>query len=585
MKKTLLFTLALSGALVSSAAMPDVRANRQVVPVGATPVAYDMSNVMVKKAEIKANPASLVKKATTNFAELSKSFGATSLGDVHTYATPEGLYWQSIASDGYAWSVGVGVVPPFKTVTFENISDSETESWNFSIGDLTNTGGEKFVTEDQNLEVEYDYNFSTFPKLTTKDGVSYQNWTYIVDSKTQEPSAEANYIFSTGFTESTPNEISYPLSNQPFGGFWGLKATKNDYLYSSFLTTVGFSGFGAYYSKPLAPYFLESLTAWISGLNFVNEAGELTIHVYAVNDDGSVGEELALAVATKDDVLGTYDVGSPVDFKFYKEDELGGREQVVLYPNTALLLVFSDFTEDVTFTGFMANFPWMDDEVNTYVPNSLHGVIEITKDGSKSYLPTQYLYTAEDATELSDYDGGPMILLNASMGSLKLDQTQVVIPVEGGAADVSVADSNIKLNSDYFSLNQDVPEWITISAAGDGQTTLTFTITAEALPEGETGRTAYVDFTTVLGGSAVVKVIQGDGGSVGAIKADAVKVSVVNGNFVVKGVEGKVAVYNAAGQLVANTTLGANGVIPAANLAKGMYILKFDNNKVARVLK
>ena len=581
MKKTLLFTLALSGALVSSAAMPDVRANRQVVPVGATPVTYDMSNVMVKKAEIKANPASLVKKATTNFAELSKSFGATSLGDVHTYATPDGLYWQSIASDGYASTVGVGVVPPFKTVTFENISDSETESWNFSIGDLSTAGGESFVAEDQNLKVEYDHNFSTFPKLTTKDGVSYQNWTYIKDSQT----AEANYIFSTGFSESTPNEISYPLSNQPFGGFWVLKATKNDYLYSSFLTTVGFSGFGAYYSKPLAPYFLESLTAWISGLNFVNEAGELTIHVYAVNDDGSVGEELALAVATKDDVLGTYDVGSPVDFKFYKEDELGGREQVVLYPNTALLLIFSDFTEDVTFTGFMANFPWMDDKVNTYVPNDIHGVIEITKDGSKGYIPTQLLYTEDGATELSDVDGGPMILLNAAMGSLKLDQTQVVIPVEGGAADVSVADSNIKLNSDYFSLNQDVPEWITISAAGDGQTTLTFTITAEALPEGETGRTAYVDFTTILGGSAVVKVIQGDGGSVGAIKADAVKVSVVNGNFVVKGVEGKVAVYNAAGQLVANTTLGANGVIPAANLAKGMYILKFDNNKVARVLK
>ena len=581
MKKTLLFTLALSGALVSSAAMPDVRANRQVVPVGATPVAYDMSNVMVKKAEIKANPASLVKKATTNFAELSKSFGATSLGDVHTYATPEGLYWQSIAPDGYAWSVSVGVVPPFKTVTFENISDSETESWNFSIGDLSTSGGESFVAEDQNLKVEYDHNFSTFPKLTTKDGVSYQNWTYIKDSQT----AEANYIFSTGFSESTPNKISYPLSNQPFGGFWGLKATENDYLYSSILTTFGCSGFGAYYSKPLAPYYLESLTAWISGLNFVNEAGELTIHVYAVNDDGSVGEELALAVATKDDVLGTYTVGSPVEFKFYKEDELGGREQVVLYPNTALLLIFSDFTEDVTFTGFMANFPWMDDEVNTYVPSSLHGVIEITKDGSKSYLPTQYMYTAEDATELSDYDGGPVILLNASMGSLKLDQTQVVIPVEGGAADVSVADSNIKLNSDYFGLNQDAPEWITISAAGDGKTTLTFTITAEALPEGETGRTAYLDFTTLLGGSAVVKVVQGDGGSVGAIKADAVKVSVVNGNFVVKGVEGKVAVYNAAGQLVANTTLGANGVIPAANLAKGMYILKFDNNKVARVLK
>ena len=225
MKKTLLFTLALSGALVSSAAMPDVRANRQVVPVGATPVTYDMSNVMVKKAEIKANPASLVKKATTNFAELSKSFGATSLGDVHTYATPDGLYWQSIASDGYASTVGVGVVPPFKTVTFENISDSETESWNFSIGDVSTAGGESFVAEDQNLKVEYDYNFSTFPKLTTKDGVSYQNWTYIKDSQT----AEANILFSTGFTGSTPNKISYPLSNQPFSYFWGLKATKNDY--------------------------------------------------------------------------------------------------------------------------------------------------------------------------------------------------------------------------------------------------------------------------------------------------------------------------------------------------------------------
>lgn len=92
---------------------------------------------------------------------------------------------------------------------------------------------------------------------------------------------------------------------------------------------------------------------------------------------------------------------------------------------------------------------------------------------------------------------------------------------------------------------------------------------------------------SVPGSNATIRVIQGDGG-VKAVASDAVKVSVAGGNFNIKANAGvnSVAIYTVAGQLVKKAALVAgDNVVPASDLAKGVYVLKFNNNYAVKAVK
>ena len=62
--------------------------------------------------------------------------------------------------------------------------------------------------------------------------------------------------------------------------------------------------------------------------------------------------------------------------------------------------------------------------------------------------------------------------------------------------------------------------------------------------------------------------------------------SVVDGNFVVESDNAtSVAVYNLAGQKVAEAVFAGKATVPAADLAKGVYVVKFNDNTVVKVAK
>ena len=70
------------------------------------------------------------------------------------------------------------------------------------------------------------------------------------------------------------------------------------------------------------------------------------------------------------------------------------------------------------------------------------------------------------------------------------------------------------------------------------------------------------------------------------MKNNSNRVAVVNGNFVVKSSKATaVEVYNVAGQKVAASKVNGTAFIPAANLAKGIYMVKFNDNTVVKVMK
>ena len=73
---------------------------------------------------------------------------------------------------------------------------------------------------------------------------------------------------------------------------------------------------------------------------------------------------------------------------------------------------------------------------------------------------------------------------------------------------------------------------------------------------------------------------------VAGVEVSANKVNVVNGNFEVEAANAtSVDVYNVAGQKVATAAIEGATTIPAQDLAKGMYILKFNDNTAVKVMK
>ena len=110
------------------------------------------------------------------------------------------------------------------------------------------------------------------------------------------------------------------------------------------------------------------------------------------------------------------------------------------------------------------------------------------------------------------------------------------------------------------------------------------TLTVNELPSEVKGRYTVVTLSSV-GASAKFTVTQGEA-SVDGVETSAVVVSVVDGNFVVKGSNASmVDVYNVAGQKVASAAVDGETVVNAENLAKGMYILKFNDNTAIKVVK
>ena len=314
----------------------------------------------------------------------------------------------------------------------------------------------------------------------------------------------------------------------------------------------------------------------------LKNGAELTLNVYKINDDGTLGDKIAVGKAGKDDVKVVGSDLCAVTFNFFEEDELGGLSKVSFYPETALFYEFTGFKDNsnISFDSMCFNWPYVDDEGT--IPTSYPAEVGYFLSGGKM-IPFSALF--------KDTYSAPVLFVDALMGSLSLDKSSNHFADNGGSLDVAV-ETNLTIFKDYagkpvqyYAVENDIPDWLEISVSYDATKGTVFNFKADPLPEGVSGRRADVSFTTVIGGREVFVATQGDA-SVAGVEATNSKVSVVDGNFVVESDNAtSVAVYNLAGQKVAEAAFAGKATVPAADLAKGVYVVKFNDNTVVKVAK
>lgn len=563
MKKTLLLALGLGTALAASAASPNylqevksncAEVNRQKVDMTvhtSAPVAMKVNNVK-------------------NVAAVSRIVTKGKAATKCPWYYQVGLFFEGADAEYQSYVMPTFACPPFAEVSYLNASGKATSLWTYGVGDKSEAGGETYTSTDKNLTVSYPMTYSSAPILKVADGQTWQP--YGISEKAGNISGLVN---SVGVPPS--------LSVQHFGGNWAPKMTDGRFAFGSNCLVEGVDGFGILFEEPAVPYYVESARMIMKGVSLKNGA-ELTLNVYKVNDDGTLGDKLAVGKAGADDVklLSSASGLYGVTFKFFEEDELGGLSEVAIYPETALFYAFTNFkgNSDISFESMCFNWPYVDDKGE--IPASYPAEVGYFLVGDKM-APFSALF--------EDTYSAPVLFVDALMGNLDFDKNSNHFANNGGSLDVAVETNVIMLNGyaenpvQFYAVENDIPDWLEISVSYDATKGTVFNFKADPLPEGVSGRRADVSFTTVIGGREVFVATQGNA-SVAGVEATNSKVSVVDGNFVVESDNAtSVAVYNLAGQKVAEAAFAGKATVPAADLAKGVYVVKFNDNTVVKVAK
>ncbi|MDR3059713.1 MAG: T9SS type A sorting domain-containing protein, partial [Prevotella sp.] len=349
------------------------------------------------------------------------------------------------------------------------------------------------------------------------------------------------------------------------------------------------------YDKPQAPLLIQELGSLIySNSNKALSAnGKLIATLYKIKDDGTLDEVISSDVYNDELILFEEGVWY-TPFHFTEIDEQTGLQSdislLVDYP-FAIRIAWDDSSADLGF--FMSQ--------NTYDSGS---AFASTNQGNN------YRYGRWNADQTIFYNMYDVAFyLRGTYPTFDVyDITkQVVVPTSGGPATFTYEGQsygNIIIESTLGLEDVEIielPDWLDISGeevwdTGTSEDYYTNTIyiylEGEALPANLTGRAGNVVLSS-HGINTTIQVKQGDADyltGISAVKTESATVSRQGDNFVLSypASATSVAVYNVAGQKVADYQLNANGTytLPAANWAQGVYILKFNgSNTTVKVIK
>jgi|GEM_PF-405847 len=591
MKKSLLLAMAVATFGVAQAAEP-YKAVTPVMVEGLQTTGVEMVKLQAAQMNHVSEGAKFVSATSLSsksvVARKNMKFQALAgnpTSKTATYVRPSGVYYLGPNAKFEAYQAPHMVTPPFVEQTWRNISQQETKQWSYGIGDGTQSGGSTFTSTDKDLTFAYDdFTYSMAPTLTTKDGLTWS--THYVD---KDMNVVPGFLTSFGLPNLDLSTNYQGVSCVPYRGFTLLSGANQDYILGQNESTFDVSAFGVLMTKPAVPYYLESVLGLAQNLK-IEGSGELRMNVYEVADDGALSEKpLMVGVATAKDVLvigqdsQTGDNLCSVEFKFYQEDELGGLEQIIYRASTSLYFEVTGYKEasGVTFDSFYSNWPFGDEAMSmSPVAAEPIGYIEGVSGGQRGLIPMNELY------EKLPY-ATPALFVNGIFTNIDFDKNQLQIPAAGGQANLTVVSLYDLTQQGFFSVTTDIPEWLTIMFGNSNPQagTLELVFEAQPLPAGQKGRTAEISFTTYFGGLETVVVTQGES-SVDGVIVSGSKVTVEGGNFVVSSVDATaIEVYSLSGQKVAEAAFDGEAVVSGEGLANGVYIVKFNDNTVVKVVK
>lgn len=581
MKRTLLFSVAMLAAAGMTVNAAD---NTMVQTVDFEAPAH------LQVASAKSLPVFNIKKKQDGLKNYQ--FGKRMLAPAEElsayYMLPQGsFYWSPDLQQGiYMSHFSYG--PAYGDMTFKNYSTgSKSQTWTYEVIE-----GEDMVEKtstEKDLTLNYPFSLNSYPKLAASDGANTSNYQYS-DGKGLyitggNPSMIIQQVGSSW--ELTGSEIIMgSLSDPGYTSGLGVMDNNKSSWWGKFAneelqmqTNGKVAGFGVMLLKPDVPYALSQVFLNLSELSGDKNA-EISLTIYKVKEEGGkmyvTDEVVAKSTTTVGDAMSNYIADAyMLGFSFkQKEGEL--EKDITLTVDSSLFLQV-EVPDGVTIAPIVdLSEEVMADYFNSYT---------VFEDGMM--MPWHYI-AFTDQTQTKQYG---VISWNMAFDVTYTwlfstdNDYEFDAPVEGGSKTFNVNSLYIPDSWEVSDSNDALYNWVDYTPFYDettGEMTVTFDV-AE-LPAETKGRYTYVTISNP-GSSARFTIVQGEAGVEG-VETSAVVVSVVDGNFVVKGSNASmVDVYNLAGQKVASAAVDGETVVSGQGLAKGMYILKFNDNTAIKVVK
>lgn len=466
--------------------------------------------------------------------------------------------------------------PAYTDVTFENTSTGATQyTWTYQD---PSQGFQELTSTDEDLTLNYTWSAVDFPKLTASNGTETDTYT------------AGNMIATFGGSPAIPysqtqsllgyvTPANVPAANGLLGGI-GRNSGK-----------AGLGTYGMLIPKPAAPYAISMMYVY-AACEF--PAGtELYADVYSIDDDNNMSEK-PIATAyfqaeqayenTADDP--EYTSVFMVPFVMIEDDGIMVT-QTIVNVNSAIAIIMRD----------NAN-------VTTFDPLVIEGSMDadnffLTED-DEGGMSTGGIYFDIDGVEgptENDYSATAVALyIDATFGWFfpESDRVQSTEWEDVVTAETTGETITIPFNSYYISDLTTVQVWSEDGTVDwvdytleNGEQSVDLTLTVDALPAGVSGRKCTLIFTPT--GSAQYKLVIGQGtvGVEDVVATSAANVTVQGGNFVVSAPEAinNVTVYNVAGQAVATSEIAGTTTVDAQSLAKGVYVLRFNDGSTVKVIK
>ena len=509
----------------------------------------------------------------------------------------EDMYWKANQETGLGYSVYLG--PAYTDQTWTNYSTGATSFvWDYTDPNATSAEDPHLTSSATNLTVNYPFGQYNVPVLTASDGSNEDEYSY---GYYMQLGASSELTESKNFGATM---VDYGASYYDGISYLSFMLDPNTVLSGSFLdmfesagaTDVTLGEYGVLYPQPAAPYALSKM--WLIAAPANLPAGtEIVADIYALeaSSEGYLfpDEPVAHAVFTAESNMTSATNWAVLNFDVSYVDPVTGLEvEGVPYTvDSAIAIMFplvqdgyevypavSSAPEDVEAMAYdvfsvnyklngengkwLGNFPWLFGD----------GV-------SSSYLLSYCLMTDATFGWLYPADGAPVS-----------ENNSVEVPTTGGSVTVPFESLYISASltvDEDIEYDGTISDWATYELADNESTQqVDLTITVDALPADVEGRSCTCTLTPIGAAPVVLTVTQGTTG-ITAVTTSAAKVSVEGGNFVVTAPEAinAATVYNIAGQAVAASEIAGTTTIDGSSLAKGVYIVRFNDGSSVKVVK
>lgn len=502
---------------------------------------------------------------------------------------PNAVFPIGLSLEGYNLSDGSGNVlnlalAPYKTsLEWTNVSPAyESCTWTYP-----DEEGNETTSSSKNLEAP-EYGFAQYdaPSLVTKIGSKTSDAAKLYDAVQYGGSVMIRNGDSYLSFDAAMYDLNRIVSKKAKfslarDGVFGMGAT-SDATWNQLLKTEGMkvTGMGMFIPQPAAPYTLSSANAVVYyTAGKLTDKSQLKATVYKVEDDGSF-TAMAEGYCSPSEIYKADDKSYPKAV-FYFEREIDGLPtQAELFVDYPIVIQFSANLAEGEEFDFVNAF----DSAPKEVENNVY-VFFNDASGTRKMI---------DTTALSFEDGSAAAGLYASFDAtyswLRSDEDAFEAKPAGESKTFDLDSYYNLVNSKGENLatatGEGLGDWYTVSFANGSDTEpAKMTVTVNALPEGTDVRSSYFD-VEVFGMMKRFYVAQHSEAGVSDLSVSATKAFVNGGNIVVSSPKAtRVAVYNVAGQKVAEQAFAGKATIKASDFAKGIYVLKFNDNTVLKLTK